>query len=141
MNKLQHPNDSEDASTQANQPARRRPRRATRPVMTPDSPPESAEPSAPQEAASNTSELDVFAELGDQEGGRKKPGSAQAAGDLSLDDLVLPEREGASPKPPAKTASAEESQQEGDQDSPRLPATALLFQAPEITPRTRKGRP
>src|SRR5690625_7032824 len=52
MNNTEEPNESETASTEANQPARRRSRRATRPVMAPDAV-ETADPAA-DSAAPNT---------------------------------------------------------------------------------------
>src|SRR5690625_3733215 len=135
MNNTEEPNESETASTEANQPARRRSRRATRPVMAPDavetadSAADSAAPEAPTTGApaakatkgkraeqaekpaeqpepaparmgrgnanaSKNKELDILAELGEEEPAKTKEPAAK--GDLSLDDLVLPEREGGS---------------------------------------------
>jgi len=178
MNNTEQPNESETASTEANQPARRRSRRATRPVMAPDAVETGAEAPAPapqraekaektekaekrEEApraepaeqkttrtrransnASKKKDLDIRAELGEEEPAAKKKEPA-AKGELSLDDLVLPEREGGSRKKPATKKAAKEEKEEPAQqdDSPRLPATALLFQAPEITPRSRRQKP
>ncbi|HLR57477.1 MAG TPA: Rne/Rng family ribonuclease [Beutenbergiaceae bacterium] len=88
--------------------------------------------------ASKKKELDILAELGEEEPAKAK--EPVAKGDLSLDDLVLPEREGGSRKKSAAKKTAEEEPAEQD-ESPRLPATALLFQAPEITPRSRRRKP
>src|SRR5699024_579032 len=97
MNKLENPNEPENTSAEAEKPARRRSRRATRPAMAPDAPEATQAPAEAPKKTEPKKDLDILAELGDEDAGRKKevaPAKAEKPkGDLSLDDLVLPERE------------------------------------------------
>ena len=77
--------------------------------------------------------LDVFAAFGVQPDTEAPPARDGAGDDLAL-DIDLPEREA---EDSDEDATDEE---ESEEDAPRLPATALLFQAPDITG-TRRRRP
>lgn len=132
MNNPENPNESAQPSGEEQQPTRRKARRATRPAMAPE--PETTVEEKPN-ISETTSEkkIDVLAELGDQIEA-KDPPKPSATAEMSLDDLVLPERDNNRGK--QKQPKPDEDTTEDDQrQETRLPATALLFQAPQPTSR------
>ncbi|MFV0253367.1 MAG: Rne/Rng family ribonuclease [Beutenbergiaceae bacterium] len=117
--------DSPNTSDSTNQPARRRSRRATRPAGTPDAP-----------------AIDVLAEFGLIDAPATDDGDAPAADAEDVpaaddDEADAPSDEDDAP-PSADEADEESVPDDADEDAPRLPATALLFQAPDLTPRRRR---
>lgn len=130
---------SNEAAAEQDKPTRgRRSRRATRPAMTPDRP-----------------TLDVLAELGlapaepEPEAAQEEPAQAAEPADEGAPEEVPAEEtaevadaeEAAEPAEDDESVEAQDEapeSQDEEESSPRLPATALLFQAPDLTPRRRR---
>ena len=103
------------------------------PPASADEPSRTGRTSAPS-TAEPAAALDVFAAFGVQPEAEEPPARQAAAEDLAI-DIDLPERE----DDEATEDGAAEDEDAGE-ESPRLPATALLFQAPDITGSRRRGR-
>ncbi|WP_244951272.1 ribonuclease E/G [Ruania zhangjianzhongii] len=79
--------------------------------------------------------LDVFAAFGVQPDTEPAPARDGSAEELAI-DIDLPERE---TEDSDEDSTDETDEEESEDDAPRLPATALLFQAPDITGSRRRG--